>query len=213
MPGDLFSMLEKRIEEAFEKYDSYFPLLHYALYAPLQGILNDAQGSISCFKGCSHCCSRIVVASRAEALALIDYIYPFTDFDRDVINRRIAEHAALLREFLDERSAGGDENAVWFEKNIPCPFLGNDICTVYEGRPLSCRIYHSLEDPEHCKRPVRNVAELPLLTDAEKLFRILVQKIAGKVDPSIEVNGVLTIMMDEFISGGAFKKDDPSPGQ
>lgn len=119
MPGDLFSMLEKRIEEAFEKYDSYFPLLHYALYAPLQGILNDAQGSISCFKGCSHCCSRIVVASRAEALALIDYIYAFTDFDRDVINRRIAEHAALLREFLDERSAGGDENAVWFEKNIP----------------------------------------------------------------------------------------------
>ncbi len=213
MSDDLYSVLEKRIDEAFEKYDSYFPLLHYALYTPLQGILNEARGSISCFKGCSHCCSRIVVASRAEALALIDYVYAFTNFDRDEIDRRLSEHAALLRSFLDERSDRSDENAVWFAKNIPCPFLENDICSVYEGRPLSCRIYHSLEDPEHCKRPVRNVAELPLLTDAEKLFRMLAQKIATKVDPSLEVNGVLTIMMDEFIAGGAFKKDDPSPGQ
>lgn len=213
MTGDLFSMFEKRIDEAFELYDSYFPLLHYALYAPLQGILAEAGGKISCFKGCSRCCSRIVVASRVEALALIDYIYAFTDFDRDETNRRVGEHAALLRGFLDDRSGGDDENAVWFEKNIPCPFLRDEICSVYEGRPLSCRLYHSLDDPERCARPVRDVAELPLLTDAEKLFRILVQKVAGRIDASLEVNGVLTIMMDEFIASGAFKKDDPSPGR
>jgi len=213
MDDDLFSMFEKRIDEAFEQYDSYFPLLHYALYAPLQGILAEAGGGISCKKGCSRCCSRIVVASRLEALALIDYIYAFTDFDREGANVQIAEHAALLRGFLDERSGAGDGDAVWFEKNIPCPFLRGDICSVYEGRPLSCRLYHSLDDPELCARPVRGVAELPLLSDAEKLFRILARKISARIDPSLEVNGVLTIMMDEFIESGAFKKEDPSPGQ
>ena len=89
-----------------------------------------------------------------------------------------------------------------------------DLGRVAEAEAAARRaIALGLEAPETRLVLARALQSQRRLDDAEKLFRILVQKIAVKVDPSLEVNGVLTIMMDEFIAGGAFKKDDPSPGQ
>ena len=32
----------------------------------------------------------------------------------------------------------------------PCPLLANNNCRVYEHRPVSCRMYHSLTNPVYC---------------------------------------------------------------
>jgi hypothetical protein len=36
---------------------------------------------------------------------------------------------------------------------VPCPFLVEESCSIYEHRPLSCREYLVSSPAEHCKRP------------------------------------------------------------
>lgn len=47
---------------------------------------------------------------------------------------------------------------------VPCPFLKENICTIYDVRPLACRIHHSLmDDAEPCNtktNPGAKVASL-----------------------------------------------------
>lgn len=43
---------------------------------------------------------------------------------------------------------------------LPCPFLENDRCMVYEARPLVCRTYVVESNPQECAtNPFRNVSE------------------------------------------------------
>lgn len=39
--------------------------------------------------------------------------------------------------------------------NLPCPFLKDDRCMVYEHRPGDCRMFFALGNPEGCAMPAR----------------------------------------------------------
>lgn len=198
MEDNIYITLVKRIDEGFERFESYYPLLKHVIYVPLEGILKSTNNQIACKKGCSHCCSRIVVTTRVEVLALIDYILAFTDFDTHAIKEKVGIHSRMLADFLNARSQGKDENAIWFGRDIPCPFLTDGVCSVYEARPLSCRIYHSTDQAEKCKANVRDVGQLRMLEDAEALFKMVTFMIAEKVGKSLGVSGVLTIIMNDL---------------
>jgi hypothetical protein len=52
----------------------------------------------------------------------------------------------------------------------PCPFLVSDACSVYEHRPLFCRLRHSLaEDPNDCAVDSRTGGRVPTYA-AEVMF-------------------------------------------
>ena len=36
--------------------------------------------------------------------------------------------------------------------NSPCPFLKKSMCSIYEFRPLNCRVFASMDSVEHCKK-------------------------------------------------------------
>lgn len=83
---------------------------------------------VSCSKGCSHCCAMDVQLTTLEA----GYIEVYT--------------GVPVR--LDGRLTTGHREA--------CPFLTDvGACGIYEHRPLVCRIFHALGDPENC-RPGRS---------------------------------------------------------
>ena len=47
---------------------------------------------------------------------------------------------------------------------IPCPFLQDNACTVYEHRPFACRAHYSFDDTAYWCHPERsNAAEFSLL--------------------------------------------------
>jgi len=205
---DLYTYLNTRIGQAFEKYTSIFSIIDYAIYMPLKGIIEEAERDITCKKGCSHCCSRIVVASRLEALALAEYIEAHSGEEFNTLIDHINTHAETQKNFIDERSEKQDEDAIWFNKQIPCPLLKDGICSMYEGRPLSCRIHNSLDDPEKCLEPVRNAAQHNMLVDAESLFKIFVKKIAERIEESLAVESVLSISLDTFFQAMRGAKTD-----
>jgi Fe-S-cluster containining protein len=119
---------------------------------------------VTCGAGCSACCRQLVPVSRWEALHLAAVVraMPRARQKRvagrfaDVI-RRLAETDLLFRiaEGFARRAHDGKglerlQREYWAQQ-IPCPFLEDDACLVYEDRPLACRQYMVTSPPALCR--------------------------------------------------------------
>lgn len=97
---------------------------------------------VACKAGCSYCCHQAIHATAPEILAIFETVRSFPEADQTALKERIASFLkALPLEPL----------------TLPaCPLLVNNLCSVYEARPFSCRMTSSF-DAEVC----REVCETP----------------------------------------------------
>jgi Fe-S-cluster containining protein len=125
--------------------------------------------AISCSRGCKHCCSLFVVASLQECECIVHYLYrhnnvlvPFLQsFDewREKILRieRTFRKLNNLHEKItsgtassEERQLFDDECGVYARQDIPCPFLVDSACSIYEVRPYVCASIVSVSPSDWC---------------------------------------------------------------
>lgn len=133
--------------------------------------------SISCRMGCAACCRMLVPLSAPEAFALHDYLAQLPTDQRDRLTSRLNETAVQLRqerlldrlqEVAESADALPDEalepiNRAYYALRIPCPFLENEICSIYEARPAACRELLVTSPAELCQDLVNNaVRPLPV---------------------------------------------------
>lgn len=78
----------------------------------------------TCTRGCSHCCNISVGVTAVEAR----YIEAKTG------------HKANYNQKTEQN---------FF--NVPCVFLKQGECSIYPYRPITCRVFTSLEDPARCE--------------------------------------------------------------
>jgi Fe-S-cluster containining protein len=119
--------------------------------------------TVSCAKGCGACCRQLVPISATEARgirALLDGLPEPRQSEirgRFLAARRRLEEAGLLDRLLSSRSfdPGASEpfGLEYFHLGVPCPFLEEEACSIYEERPIACREYLVTSDPLHCARP------------------------------------------------------------
>jgi hypothetical protein len=104
-------------------------------------------GELACRAGCGHCCHQVVGATAPEALAIYEHLRTTRTPDE------LAQVVTRIRE-AEERSRGltSEERT---SPELPCPFLEEERCTVYEVRPLACRGKTSL-DAAACERTLRD---------------------------------------------------------
>lgn len=96
------------------------------------------QGALACREGCAHCCHQRVGATVPEALA----IFATLEATRSSAElRQVRER--VERAYHATRGLSRDER---ISPEHPCPLLENDLCSVYEVRPLACRGVHSLDE-------------------------------------------------------------------
>ena len=114
---------------------------------------------------CAHCCKTMT---------------PYYK-DEDIV--RIAAHLNLsIAEFKEQYLEFEEETEQWVHDALPCVFLKDNLCEIYEVRPLDCR-----EFPHHDKRPFdkwtdtykQNVKKCPATYD-------LVGKVMGFVQDNYE---------------------------
>jgi len=124
---------------------------------------------ISCQKGCDLCCSMYVEATLQECEAIIYYLYQnervFEYFIRTYPQwrERIRKNGDLfksIQRFWDEEVTPArakelmpiinEEEERYMRQNIPCPFLNNHLCSIYEVRPYLCIAHTSISPPEWC---------------------------------------------------------------
>jgi Fe-S-cluster containining protein len=126
-PADLLSVLrvaQKRFDRA---YDS----------APAS-----ARAEVACRAGCGTCCHVPVGAQAHEVLIAAEFIQThFNPAELEAVIGRLAEHKAAFH---------GRDATRRLALKMPCALLRDENCSIYAGRPGSCRSHHS-KNLEGCR--------------------------------------------------------------
>jgi len=121
---------------------------------------------VSCRKGCSACCSRLlVVLSVPEALRLVQDIQGLAETHRAAVLGGFLERGRTVQQTkLNETlrtEHGGDLTLAecndmlmdwWRKVHRDCPILQGGICSMYLHRPTVCREYLVVSDPALCTK-------------------------------------------------------------
>ncbi len=131
--------------------------------------------TISCQKGCAACCQRIMVpVSPPEAFGLAEMLKTLPQDHRERIEHRLTEtlarlHTAgllpLLQDLAESPRQKSDAevdpiNRAYYALRIPCIFLENDACSIYEHRPAACREYLVTSPADLCQDTEKNSVEV-----------------------------------------------------
>jgi Fe-S-cluster containining protein len=119
--------------------------------------------TVSCAKGCAACCRQIVPITEMEARRLARLVEELPEPRRAEVRARfetardgLAE-AGLLSKLREpdrfERGESSGFGLAYFRLGIPCPFLEEESCSIYEDRPISCREYLVTSPAARCADP------------------------------------------------------------
>jgi Fe-S-cluster containining protein len=106
-----------------------------------------ANENFCCRKGCAVCCTQNVTITALEGVKIIEFCQK-NDRESWLANKLSNEtHAApplqTTNEYIAAFIEGCEVEQVSPDTTHRCPFLENDICTIYPVRPLSCRCFGS----------------------------------------------------------------------
>jgi Fe-S-cluster containining protein len=153
-----------------------------ALQATADAFVSHAAGQsvaagkpISCTAGCGACCRQLVPIAPSEARQVAALVEDLPEPRRTEVKARFAEarrrleDAKLLRPLEETASWSAAERVekglAYFRLGVPCPFLENESCSIYENRPIACREYLVTSPPEFCAAPTPDsVDTVPLPT-------------------------------------------------
>ena len=101
----------------------------------------------ACKSGCSDCCKKLKIAiPMLEIDYLVDYLNTLNNDTKEIIGNNLAK---LYTEHEDKKVNTIDKEVhiaiIEQEQRLvyDCPFLINDLCSVYDARPILCRTYLS----------------------------------------------------------------------
>ena len=109
----------------------------YGRLAALQGdVIAHEKVELACERGCSFCCHLRVEIRPHDAFVLAHHVQTTCGVEKR------ARAMARLEENLRRIALLTPEEHI--RANIPCAFLEEGVCTVYEARPATCRKYYSV---------------------------------------------------------------------
>ena len=128
---------------------------------------------VSCRKGCAACCRMMVPLSPPEAFALRDYVRSLSVERQERVAERLGRAKSVLlahglwRRLLDmgETAEPPDDAALepinrdYYALQLACPFLEDEVCSIYEERPAACRELLVTSPAEWCQDLVKNSVE------------------------------------------------------
>jgi Fe-S-cluster containining protein len=107
---------------------------------------------VACKPKCAFCCHRMVEGTLPEAIAISEHVQEsFSEAELAELKSRIAVYEEAVGRFLKREI---------IEFRETCPFLKDDLCSIYEARPLGCRSIFS-GDAGACERWSKLEGPLP----------------------------------------------------
>lgn len=130
---------------------------HFEAIRTFHRIIDSACANIkdytSCSVNCSYCCDVYVETSKLE-IDLIKYeINSLPGFIREEVMSRIGEFRNRWDSFkkVNGIPITDSQRRLYFDQKIPCAFLLDGKCSIYNVRPYKCRVYFVFTSPEKCK--------------------------------------------------------------
>ncbi|HJQ56947.1 MAG TPA: YkgJ family cysteine cluster protein [Vineibacter sp.] len=137
-------------------------LVDAVVEASLQA-LQDAGQQASCSTGCAACCRQLVPVSAIEAYRIRDLVDALPAPRRTRVEARFADvsrrvsEAGLYETLMAPTALSAEQRQdvafAYFALRLDCPFLENELCTIYADRPLVCREYLVTSPPARCAAP------------------------------------------------------------
>lgn len=146
------------------------------------------EGLAACRRGCSHCCRMPVAITRTEAELLAN-----------ASGRLIAYGVATARPFtgaggidLEAIESASQQLERW-PVGSACPFLRNGECSVYDARPVACRVLLNLDDDDLlCRHSSAGAAMVPY-ADSRQL-----RALAFAAQPNLELADIRDFFPPKF---------------
>ncbi len=121
---------------------------------------NKQGAAVTCEQGCTSCCYHLVPVASFEARFLRDIVLEMPEPRRTAVRERFADarrrllEAGRLESLLDTDAMGGvdfaDLGPRYHRLWIPCPFLEEQMCSIYPFRPTVCRQHLVTSPPQNC---------------------------------------------------------------
>lgn len=126
--------------------------------------------SISCKAGCAACCRQPVPLAEIEIYQIAELVESMPEPRRAVVKKRFADAVEHFRtigwfdDFKKQYDGGRPKTSAkqmkqalsvvhrYFAERIDCPFLENELCSIHQSRPMSCREYLVTSAPENCAK-------------------------------------------------------------
>jgi Fe-S-cluster containining protein len=146
LPEEFFTLLH----DFYKVYDRY--IYHNTIEANIQ---------IICKKTCDRCCCQPVMGLYAfEIVNMYRQLRPRDDY-KDIHNlfvKQASDFQQAVARYVEsgtEAISSGHPAIIQAHNDLaeaahPCPLLCDGMCKIYEHRPVTCRMYHSLTDPALC---------------------------------------------------------------
>jgi hypothetical protein len=133
--------------------------------------------TITCHKGCAYCCGQLIQASLGECELITFYLYQNENALCTFINTFPVwlQHAQiypvfhLIGEAQQDRLNGRMNDASleqvskalrsYWELQIPCPFIFDNACSIYEVRPWACTSVVSVSPSNWCDPTLKKQAK------------------------------------------------------
>ena len=140
----------------------------------------------ACQKGCSSCCHQIVDVFTWEEPKIFEFI--FRKFDRKK-KRELARNLKRWFKIFNKHTRDASRSDplsfdeirniqhVFRENKVACPFLIGSSCSIYDVRPMVCRVHYQADTSENCQRD----PHLTTPIDAQNVFH----EASNKFDPEI----------------------------
>lgn len=166
-----------------------FPDAVGAIYEAYDGfaaeLLDAASLDVTCARGCTSCCNEVPTPVRGfELLEIYRRVQPSRGYRK--VHARSAELAGRFSDELALRSCGRTNvksdskvfiaaRMAYLKAKEPCAFLDTQLktCTVYEVRPLVCRMHFSLDEPLWCDPESPDQPRTPNIAPPEPLVDIM----------------------------------------
>ncbi len=124
----------------------------------------EAKGQkVSCKAGCGACCRQPVPISIPEAFEIAEIVENLPEPQRNKVRKRFEDASSQLKEsgwidrLYEMAPDASEERQNWameyFDKQIACPFLEAESCSIHKDRPLACREYLVVSPSENCSAP------------------------------------------------------------
>lgn len=179
---------------------------------------SQAEGkAISCKASCGACCRQLVPLAETEAVHIADLVRDLPAERRTLVQSRFVQaREVLARSGMLERlrtpcDIDGEQltpfGLEYFYLGIPCPFLENESCSIYEDRPISCREYLVTSPAEHCATPRAGAVQcVPLGATVSKAVKSLGGKPLGRMLPWVPL-----VLADEWAESHEEPAERPAP--
>lgn len=130
------------------------------IYSLMAELGKAAEPYVACGKGCSGCCQMNVTVSQLEA-----------NFIENETGIKPARVTRSVRHPPDEFMG------------VPCPFLKEGSCSIYEARPYPCRKHISFDTSSYWCDPTRSLVEFPMIefSGAQGAFMDIARATSGGV--------------------------------